>query len=173
MPAPTHRPTPLTVYLPFNRDCVRDGFVPAKTGDTPPPPRGHWLLVQDQALLVDADGDSFRLPEGERPPDLAGAASDPIWLGTLGNTPCWVAAVPKEAPAPPGSQRETMVPMQGTRLPDELLSLGGMAMQAPLVGIDQRPLPPLRRADRRAFPASGASAARAAGTSTTRTCTRP
>ena len=129
MPAPTHRPTPLTVYLPFNRDCVRDGFVPAKTGETPPPPRGHWLLVQDQALLVHADGDRFRLPEGEPPSDLAGAASDPIWLGTLGNTPCWVTAVPKEAPTPPGLSRETMVPMQGTRLPDELLSLGGMAMQ--------------------------------------------
>src|SRR6185503_11778269 len=69
--------------------------------------------VQDQALLVHADGDRFRLPEGERPADLAGTASDPIWLGTLGNTPCWVTAVP----------------MQGTRLPDELLSLGGMAMQ--------------------------------------------
>ena len=57
------------------------------------------------------------------PSDLAGAASDPIWLGTLGNTPCWVTAVPKEAPTPPGLSRETMVPMQGTRLPDELLVL--------------------------------------------------
>ncbi len=45
MPAPTPRPTPLTVYLPFNRDCIRDGFVPAKTGDTPPP-----LVVARQEL---------------------------------------------------------------------------------------------------------------------------
>jgi len=127
MPAPTHRPTPLTVYLPFNRDCVRDGFVPAKTGDVPPPPHGHWLLVQDQALLLHAEGDRFRLPEGDRPADLT--PGDPIWLGTLGNTPCWVTAVPKDAPVPAGLTRETMVPMQGTRLPDELLSLGGMAMQ--------------------------------------------
>jgi NAD+ diphosphatase len=124
---PSPRPTPLTVYLPFNRDCLRGDFVPAKTGAAPPAPRGHWLLVQDQGLLVAADGDRLRLPEGERPPGLDGA--DPVWLGTLGGTPCWVSAVPKGAVVPPGLARETMVPMQGTRLPDELLSLGGMAMQ--------------------------------------------
>ena len=37
--------------------------------------------------------------------------------------------VPKGAAVPAALQRETLVPMQGTRLPDELLSLGGMAMQ--------------------------------------------
>ena len=70
-----HRPTPLTVYLPFNRDCLRGGFVPAKSGAALPAARGHWLLVQDQALLVAADGDGFRLPEGERPAGLEGAAA--------------------------------------------------------------------------------------------------
>ncbi len=25
-------PTPLSVYLPFNRDCLRGAFVPAKRG---------------------------------------------------------------------------------------------------------------------------------------------
>src|SRR5262249_12125515 len=124
----TPRPTPMTVYLPFNRDCLRHEFVPAKTGAAPPDPRGHWLLVQDQALLVVPDGHSFRLPEGERP-SVDGGAGEPIWLGTLGGTPCWGSAVPKDAAAPPRLARESMVPMQGTRLPDELLSLGGMAMQ--------------------------------------------
>ena len=52
-----------------------------------------------------------------------------MWLGTLGETPCWVMGLPKGAPVPPALSRETLVPMQGTRLPDELLSLGGMAMQ--------------------------------------------
>jgi NAD+ diphosphatase len=41
-----------------------------------------------------------------------------------------VAALPREAPLPDGFRRETLVPMQGTRLPDDLLCLGGMAMQA-------------------------------------------
>ena len=128
MPHSTPRPTPMTVYLPFNRDCLRSDFIPAKTGATPPALRGHWLLVQDQGLLVVPDGDRFHLPEGEQP-SLDGGAGEPLWLGTLGSTPCWVTAVPKGASVPPGLSRETMVPMQGTRLPDELLSLGGMAMQ--------------------------------------------
>jgi NAD+ diphosphatase len=40
-----------------------------------------------------------------------------------------VINVPKGAAVPPMLSRETLVPMQGTRLPDEFLSLGGMAMQ--------------------------------------------
>jgi NAD+ diphosphatase len=123
------RPTPMTVYLPFNRDCLRGLFEPAKLGARPPEPRGHWLLVQDQGLLVVPEDSGFRLPEGECPAGLDGIAGSPLWLGTLDGTPCWVAGIPREAPAPRELVRETLVPMQGTRLPDELLSLGGMAMQ--------------------------------------------
>ena len=83
-------------------------------------------FLQDQGLLVVPDGDRFRLPEGERPGGLDG---DPTWLGTLGETPCWVLGLPKGVSVPSELSRETLVPMQGTRLPDELLSLGGMAMQ--------------------------------------------
>jgi NAD+ diphosphatase len=122
--------TPLTVYLPFNRDCLRGTFTPAKRGGRPAEVRGRWLLVQDQGLLVAPDGGTFRAPEGECPRDLAGVVGEPLWLGTVGGVPCWVATVPREAPAPAGLQRETLIPMQGTRLPDDLLSLGGMAMQA-------------------------------------------
>jgi NAD+ diphosphatase len=121
--------TPHTVYLPFNRDCVR-AFMPAKRGGRPAEVCGRWLVVQDQSLLVVADGDGFRLPEGECPRDLAGVAGEPLWLGTADGVPCWVAALPREAPVPAGLRRETLIPMQGTRLPDDLLSLGGMAMQA-------------------------------------------
>jgi NAD+ diphosphatase len=40
-----------------------------------------------------------------------------------------VAARPKDAPVPEELAAETLVPMQGTKLPDELLTVGGMAMQ--------------------------------------------
>ncbi len=121
--------TPTTVYLPFNRDCLRGEFVPAKLGGAPPVPHGHWLLVQEQTLIVVPEGGRFRLPTGELPRGLDDVAKQPLWLGTYGGTPCWVAGLPRDAPLPEGLQRETLVPMQGTRLPDELLSLGGMAMQ--------------------------------------------
>ncbi len=121
--------TPLSVYLPFNRDCLRGGFVPAKRGGAPAEPRGHWLIVQDQKLLVVPEGEGFRLPAGERPKELDGALGRPFCLGTYAGTACWVAGLPRDAALPAGFQRETLIPMQGTRLPDDLLSLGGMAMQ--------------------------------------------
>ena len=122
--------TPLTVYLPFNRDCLRGAFVPAKRGMKPPNERGNWLIVQDQNLIVVREGESFRLPTGERPAKLDGMLGESLWLGTLGATECWVAALPRDAAVPEEFQGETLVPLQGTRLPDDLLSLGGMAMQA-------------------------------------------
>jgi NAD+ diphosphatase len=121
--------TPLSVYLPFNRDCLRGAFVPAKRGTTPPDPRGHWLIVQDQDLLVVAGSDGLRLPHGDVPAGCAGSEA-PFWLGTLGEAPCWVSMLAPDAPLPEGLQRETLIPMKGTKLPDDLLSLGGMAMQA-------------------------------------------
>lgn len=121
--------TPLSVYLPFNRECLGADFEPAKHGSGVPSPRGHWLIVQDQGLVLPA-GDVPRLPTGEAQSALDGRLSRPLWLGTLRGVPCWVAGLPREAPVPDGFQRETLVPMQGTRLSDDLLCLGGMAMQA-------------------------------------------
>jgi len=122
--------TPDTVFLPFNRDCLGAEFVPAKRGDKPPERQGHWLVVQDQGLVVSTDGHELALPCGDCPPGLDIGTAEPLWLGTWRDTPCWVAALPKDARLPAGLHRETLVPMQGTRLPDDLLSLGGMAMQA-------------------------------------------
>jgi len=121
--------TPLSVYLPFNRECIGDAFEPAKKGGKPPEAEGHWLIVQNQGLIVVPEGEGFRLPTGRRPAALDGSG-EPFWLGTFKGTPCWVAELPREATLPPGLHRETLVPMQGTKLPDDLLSLGGMAMQA-------------------------------------------
>ena len=119
--------TPLTVHLPFNRDILGGEFAPAKRGDKPADGRGHWILVQGQHLLVVPDGEGHRLPEGDCPLPLD---AEPFWLGTYRGAPCWVVPVAADATPPSGLSRETMVPMRGARLPDTLLSLGGMAMQA-------------------------------------------
>ena len=121
--------TPLSVYLPFNRDCVGDAFVPAKRGGTAPDAVGQWLIVHEQGLVVVDEDALFRLPE-TAPSALASRLGSPLWLGTYRDRPCWVAALTGDGSLPPGFRRETLVPMQGTRLPDDLLSLGGMAMQA-------------------------------------------
>ncbi len=119
--------TPLTVHLPFNRDILGAEFTPAKRGAKPPIERGHWILVQDQSLLVVPEDGGFRLPHGDCPLPLDAA---PFWLGTYRDTPCWVVPVAAGAPIPGELASETLVPMRNTRLPDDLLSLGGMAMQA-------------------------------------------
>ncbi len=119
--------TPLSIYLPFNRECL-GSFVPAKRTSAPGEPRGRWVIVQDQGLVVEAA--TLRVPEGGLPAGLDGRCGPSHFLGTLAGTPCWTAALPSEAELPAGLARETLVPMQGARLPDDLLSLGGMAMQA-------------------------------------------
>jgi NAD+ diphosphatase len=85
--------------------------------------------VQEQGLIVPDRGDGIALPYGEPPAGFGAALASPIWLGTWKDTPCWVAPLPRDFTLPPGFRRETLVPMQGTRLPDDLLSLGGMSMQ--------------------------------------------
>lgn len=122
--------TPDSVYLPFNRSCLGTSFVPAKRGDHPPMREGHWIIVQDQGLVVSPDARELTLPTGTCPGGFDVALPEPLWLGTWRGTACWVTSLPRGATLPDGLRRETLVPMQGTRLPDELLSLGGMAMQA-------------------------------------------
>jgi NAD+ diphosphatase len=122
--------TPETVFLPFNRDVLGRAFVPAKQGAAPPERHGHWLIIQEQGLVVRADAVEPTLPCGACPPGFDRLFREAIWLGTFRGVPCWVASLGKEARLPAGFRRETMVPMQGPRLTDEQLSLGGMAMQA-------------------------------------------
>ena len=121
--------TPLTVHLPFNRDGIGAAFVPAKRGTKLPEAGGHWLIVQEQRLIVVPDGAGFRLPNGRAPDGFDPPLAEPLWLGTLAGTECWVSSLSRDARIPAGHVAETLVPMQGTRLPDDMLSLGGMAMQ--------------------------------------------
>src|SRR2546430_15436172 len=101
-----------SVYLPFNRECLGDAFVPAKGLTARPEPFGYWVMVQDQALLVRREGDRILLPRGDCP--LTGGGEDALWLGTLHGEPCWVVSLPPGAPAPHGCDAETLVPMRGS-----------------------------------------------------------
>jgi NAD+ diphosphatase len=122
--------TTAAAYLPFNLDVLRGDFVTAKRGEELGDAGAQWLIVQDQALVVARDAEAFTLPSGDLPRDLADTLASRVALGRLRGKPCWAAALPREVALPEGLVRETLLPMQGTRLPDDLLTLGGVAMQA-------------------------------------------
>jgi NAD+ diphosphatase len=121
---------PIAAYLPFNRDCLKATFEPAKRGAVDGAREGRWVIMQDQALVVATDAHELALPTGARPTGFDAATMEPLCLGHHDGVACWVLELPKDAPLPPGFHAETVVPMRGTKLPDELLTLGGMAMQA-------------------------------------------
>jgi NAD+ diphosphatase len=123
---------PLAVYLPFNRESIEGQFVPAKNdGDPPEDQQGTWLLVQDNALLVcEASGEpAWHLPEAPLPEALVRTLHPIVHLGAYKGAACWAAAIPQGIDAPVGFRRESLMPAQ-TRLTDDALSLGGIALQA-------------------------------------------
>ncbi len=120
---------PLSPHLPFNRDSLRGRFVPGKR--TPPPAErsGYWFLVQKEALLLPAGEGRPALPRGPLPAGLEGDIHAVVFMGTYEGQACWAAAVAPEAAVPGDFRRESIVPRE-TRLADDLLSLGGIALQA-------------------------------------------
>jgi len=120
-----------TVYLPFNRESLRGQFVPAQNDDQPEEKRGTWLLVQENALLIRPESGprEWRLPEAPLPEDFNRALNPVVYLGTYRGGPCWAAGVPSGVGIPAGFQFESLLPAR-TRLTDDALSLGGLALQA-------------------------------------------
>lgn len=117
--------------LPFNRERLGARFVTAKEREAPRSMEGRWLVVQDQGLVLAGDVSTFELPRGARPdlPLDERAPLWPLWIGDLDGEPCFVASIAKDVVLPRGWRRETLVPMQGARLPDDLLTIGGIALQ--------------------------------------------
>ena len=122
----------LPINLPFNCESLTEQFVPAKNdGISPEVCQGTWLLVQDNALLVrEVTGPpGWQLPQAPLPEGLSRMLDPIIHIGTYKGAPCWAAGVPREAEVPTGFRQESLIPAQ-TRLTDDTLSLGGLALQS-------------------------------------------
>jgi NAD+ diphosphatase len=119
-PAPT---------LPFNRDSLRGTFIPAKRVAAPPEQRGHWFLIESETLLLPDAAADLWVATGPLPEPFRGQVEPVVFLGTYDGEACWVAAVPPGTAAPAGFRKETLVP-RNTRLTGDVLSLGGIALQA-------------------------------------------
>jgi NAD+ diphosphatase len=115
--------------LPFNCGSLKKAFVPAKRLAIPAERRGHWFLIESEALLLpDAPGDPW-VPHGVLPAAFSGRAETAVFLGAYDGEACWAVNLAAGSPVPPGFRKETLVP-RNTRLRDDLLTLGGMALQA-------------------------------------------
>jgi NAD+ diphosphatase len=122
---------PQAVYLPFNRESLEGKFVPAKNREAPETREGCWFLIQNQALLVtdESQGGTGKLPEGPLPRVFDAKVGQIIHLGAYEGVPCWAASVNSDCEVPAGFRPESLLPAQ-TRLPANVLSLGGLALQA-------------------------------------------
>src|SRR5262245_52315935 len=99
--------TPLSVHLPFNRECLAHTFTPAKIGGAPPTERrGLWLIVQDQRLVVQRENGELRPPRGAPPDDLEKLLGEPMWLGTYEDEPCWAVRLASEVALPASLRTE-------------------------------------------------------------------
>src|SRR5574341_895704 len=106
-------------HLPFNRESLKEDFVSAKAGGPPPEQAGHWLIIQDSALIATPAAPQWCLPFGPLPAEFAGKLRPPLFLGTYRGVPCWAAALPREAEVPEGYGRETLFPVRDG-LPEDL-----------------------------------------------------
>ncbi len=125
-------PFPDATHLPFNRESLEGRFLVAHHHqlDIPAEQPGVCLLIQDQSLVLAAsDGTAGTLLRWPLPDGLQDAASDQILLGTYLGEPCWAASVRPDLSLPAGVRTETVIPAR-TKLTDDVLSLGGLALQA-------------------------------------------
>lgn len=117
---------PEAVNLPFNRDIIRESFVPG-TPDRDPGGPGWWVIIRGGELVVADRAGRLELEEGEFP-SWCGADATTVFIGTLNDRPVRAVAVPRQLPLPEGRRAEPFNAVADT-LDDRLLSLGGLAHQ--------------------------------------------
>ena len=121
---------PLAAYLPFNRDCITSRLRARQARRDPRRagrPLGHPAGLEP---VVSTDGHELSLPAGARPAgfDNAHGADLSRHLPAIGVH--WVLSVPEGGAAAAGVPCGDGRPdARGTKLPDDLLTLGGMASQ--------------------------------------------
>lgn len=118
---------PSAVNLPFNREAVKDGFVPLPPGSPEPAEDGFWLVLQGSSLIVSKSDEGFRLPSGTVPSFLP-ETCNPLCIGTWQGLPLRMASISRSVAVPVQFSTEPFN-ASGDTLDDATLTLGGMAMQ--------------------------------------------
>jgi NAD+ diphosphatase len=113
------------VNLPFNATILKDHFLPALPGSSPPDDQGFWVIIRGGEIVVKEEGGSLVLPYGPFPLSKE-ALKREVYLGLWQGKPLRAALVGKEtelsSPLVPEPFNFTV-----ERLDDKLLTLGGIA----------------------------------------------
>lgn len=121
---------PITVSenLPFCMSVLGDEFVPLKPGDSEPGGPGIWILFRGSDMVLKS-GDSACFVEGE-PPAWLGESGEGILIGTLQGRPVRILEIDPDIATPAGYLVEPLLyTFFHQRLPDDLLTLAGLAQQ--------------------------------------------
>jgi NAD+ diphosphatase len=113
------------MYIPFSRPPQ---FTTANIAPETQERDAIWFVVQGAQLLVHVENEAARLPLARRIEELNLAPMRSLYLGTLGDTPCYSIEVNSESQSPSNSQWQGLRSLYG-RLDDELFALAGRAVQ--------------------------------------------
>jgi NAD+ diphosphatase len=89
---------------------------------------GRWFVFRNNALLVSTSPTQPALPLAVSPAELGLAPLRSLYLGTLGDLPCFAAEVDADVPEPQGWDWQALRPLFGV-LDDPSFALAGRALQ--------------------------------------------
>jgi len=94
----------------------------------PASPTAHWLICQADGILVQEDGPTVRLPDASTVTSLGLSAATAHYLGRLGDTDCFAAALLPSTALLPGLKFRSLRKLYG-HLAEELFAVAGRALQ--------------------------------------------
>jgi len=114
--------------LPFNACALPDGFVSLKPGEPAADGPGTWIVFRGNDLVLTAEGDA-RFIEGDTPAWIDNHA-DGLVIGRWEDKPVRLLEMDRDTVIPPGYLAEPLLyTFFRGRLPDDLLTLAGLAQQ--------------------------------------------
>ncbi len=121
-------PYPETVNLPFNRISMPEGFLlhPAPQEENYNT-EGIWIILKGGNILLQEEGDNFRLPTGTLPDWLLDEVK-PLTFASLNGQPVRALSISDDTEPPSGFILEPFNVFQDKLVPD-LLSLAGVGKQ--------------------------------------------
>jgi len=118
---------PEIVAIPFNNTCIREFFelFHPQFPNTPGP--GYWVIIQDNSVILNTDGNMPALPEGELPNWLK-PRNELLCIGLWKGKPLRVFSIDNSCNIVPPFVTE-MLNAPEQRVDDATLSLSGLAKQ--------------------------------------------